>query len=305
MKYICAQPPILYYEWQLHIFLKSLITHGIDAKDICIITLKDHPKASPTFQTLGEIYGVQIYYYPDTRKSIVYIPSIRHHLLIQHWQSNPELINEVVFYCDSDILLRQPLNLHDKLNDDIWYVSDAKSYIGHDYIKQHGVNVLDKMCAIVGIKKSLVKEQQNNSGGAQYLLKHVTTEFWQEVYDDSINLFTELSKYNQTQEKLSKKPQLQIWCADMWAILWNAWKRGITTKITSDFDFSWGSSTQAEWDNKPIYHNAGVIKSDCDGQFCKANYIDMLPPADLQLHTELANKNYYQVVQAVLYGDNI
>ena len=50
-------------------------------------------------------------------------------------------------------------------------MSDTISYIGYDYIKSKGDDILKTMLDIVGIDEDVVKNNQNNSGGAQYILK--------------------------------------------------------------------------------------------------------------------------------------
>src|SRR5439155_972507 len=72
------------------------------------------------------------------------------------------------------------------------YLSDTISYIGYEYInscseryKSKYPNLRDNdifygMCDTVGINYDLVINNQNNSGGAQYLLKNIDDKFWEE-----------------------------------------------------------------------------------------------------------------------------
>ena len=91
--------------------------------------------------------------------------------------------------------------------------------------------------------------------------------------------------------------ELQIWCADMWALLWNAWKDGVTTVCHPSFDFSWGTSSKAEYDRLNIFHNAGVVSGE-SGLFHKAKYMTNYPYGlDLQIRENSASAEYYDWVR--------
>jgi hypothetical protein len=51
---------------------------------------------------------------------------------------------------------------------------------------------------------------------------------------------------------------LQIWCADMWAVLWNLWFFGKHVEVTDKMSFAWATSSVKDWERHPIFHNAGV-----------------------------------------------
>jgi hypothetical protein len=158
-------------------------------------------------------------------------------------------------------------------DDDNWYLSDTISYIGYEYIKSKGEDVLDKMCQIIGIDKSLVKEKQNESGGAQYILKNVDWLFFHKMEKDCEKLFRQITELNHHKKREDPKyHELQIWCADMWCLLWNGWLRGFNTKIVPEMAFCWATDDLSKWDEKYIYHNAGVTQSTSKDLFYKADY---------------------------------
>ncbi len=145
------------------------------------------------------------------------------------------------------------------------------------YIKSKGDDVLELMCNIVDITPEVIKENQLNSGGAQYIMKNVDAQYWNEVYMDCENLYGEITKLNDA--KKIENPsyhELQIWCADMWAVLWNAWKRNYTTKCDPLLNFNWTTTPIDQWNTNCIYHNAGVTNSS-DGMFFKNAYTMQLP----------------------------
>jgi hypothetical protein len=93
--------------------------------------------------------------------------------------------------------------------------------------------------------------------------------------------------------------ELQIWCADMWAVLWNGWKLGKETVCHPDLEFAWGTSSESDYDRLNILHNAGVTTS-ADGLFYKAEFMNRLPyNLDLKIKDGTASKKYYDIIQEV------
>ncbi len=90
----------------------------------------------------------------------------------------------------------------------------------------------------------------------------------------------------------------QIWCADMWAVLWNLWFFGKTVRVTDKMSFSWATSPMSSWEKHPIYHNAGVVK-DGEGFFFKGMYQRNLP-YNINLEDYSPNHCSYMYVQEIL-----
>ena len=74
--------------------------------------------------------------------------------------------------------------------------------------------------------------------------------------------------------------ELQIWCADMWAVLWNLWFWDKQVFVTDKLSFSWATSGVNEWDKYQIFHNAGVV-NDSYGLFYKGKY-QLVAPYDIK-----------------------
>jgi len=285
LRYICVQPRLLYYAWQVEVLINNFIKHGINPNNIDILVAWNPedktsiPENKEPWDKLAAHYNtVRFFFYKDTREQpIHYISSIRPNILKQHFTAYPELENEIIFYHDSDIVFTRPPDFNKFRQDEIWYLSNTNSYINYDYIISKGQDVYDKMCEIVDINPTIPKLMNSNSGGAQYILKNVNADFWAKVERDSENLFYEITKLNG--EKKQKDPahhELQIWCADMWAVLWNGWLLGNETKVVPELDFSWATDSIERWDSTTIFHNAGVTCA-CGRQFYKAVYMDKLP----------------------------
>ena len=303
LRFICAQPATNYYAWQVEVMLNNFIAMGINPNNIDIVCCKRGNNVPDNWSKLALKYPARFLFYNDTRVDRNYISSIRPNILKQHFLKFPELKDEVIFYHDCDIMFTKPVTswiTKEMIDDSNWYGSDTRSYIGHDYIISKGEDMLDKMCSLVGIDKSVIKDNEYNSIGAQYLLKGITSEFWSKVEIDSERLFTEITTLNKVKKANdSGYHELQIWCADMWAVLWNGWKMGTTTVTHSNFNFSWGTSNLKTYNRCNIFHNAGVL-DDKQGLFYKASYINKTPYKDsLDIKEDTASLEYWKAIKKV------
>ena len=267
MKIVLAQPAIKYYTWQLEVTITSLIQNKVDPHDIHIVCGKKQNKVDQGFDRLMETYPQIVWaFYHDNRpqRSREYIPSIRPHILKKHWRKHPELQDEVIFYMEADTILTKPIPEKFKLTDK-WFLSDTASYIGHDYIVDRDPRFLDLFCSIVQLDKEIVKANQKGSGGAQYVMKGLTEQYWDKVEKDCVEIYHQGSALNQRilKEKPDWKP-LQIWTACMWAHLWNAWKMGHETECPKELDFTWANDDIKKIKKNGIYHNAGVMPEHTD-----------------------------------------
>jgi len=301
LRFVCAQPAIEYYAWQVEIIINNFIEMGINPNNVDIVSWKVNESIPESWTKLANHYNsIRFFFYDDTRETRHYISSIRPNILKQHWLHCPELQNEVIFYHDNDIMFTKPMDFSKFMDDDIWYGSDTRSYISYDYINSKGHGVLDKMCEIVGIDKEVVKENEMNCIGAQYLLKDIDWTYWSDCERDCERLFKEITELNNEIHKTEPTyHELQIWCADMWAVLWNGWKRGKSTITHDDFTFSWATSSEEDYLKYNIFHNAGVT-TDADGLFYKAKYMSKSPFGDdLNIKEHTASWYYWQQIKRI------
>lgn len=307
IRFICAQPATLYYAWQVEVMLQNFMNVGINPNNIDIVCyIEDNVPLE--WSRLANHYAARFFFYFDQRETKHYISSIRPNILKQHFANFPELKDEAIFYHDCDIVFTKPLDWYKFTFDNNWYGSDTRFYISHDYIISKGEDVLDKMCEIVGIDKQIIKDNEYNSIGAQYIMKGIDAEFWADVERDSERLYKEITDLNNEKVELDRHTMppgysrqayhpLQIWCADMWAVLWNGWKRGHKTICHKDLDFAWATSSVNDWDKLYIYHNAGAVDS-ISGIFYKAEFNNKLPyGVELDLKPEFAATKYFELIQ--------
>jgi hypothetical protein len=299
LRFVSAQPATNYYVWQVETMLNNFIKVGINLNNVDIVCWKENGIIPENWQILANNYAARFFFYDDLRVTKNYISSIRPNILKQHWAKYPELKHEAIFYHDCDIIFSKPIDWKQFLKggDEDWYGSDCRWYIAHSYIQSKGEDILNAMCEIVDIPKKLIEENENNAIGAQYLMKGIDYNFWDSVERDSERLYKEISAIN-TQKKILNPSyhELQIWCADMWAVLWNGWKRGNKTVCHPDLEFSWGTSNEEDYFRMNIMHNAGV--TGVGELFYKAVYINELPyRKNLQIKPNTASWHYYQAVK--------
>jgi hypothetical protein len=299
--FVSAHPDIPYFHWQTKVYTNNFIEKGIKPENIHVLFLMVNGITQPTEESLKlKSLGINVHHYLDNRKDKKYIPSLRP-LALSNWlKENPEL-GKYYFYHDSDIIFRELPDFDKLLKDDIVYLSDTLSYISYDYImgccqryetqykhleKNHLINM---MSDIVGVSLETIKLNNKNSGGAQYLIKNTDYTFWDKVFNDSETLYKQLFEFNMKHRIPSG--EIQLWTADMWAVLWNLWYTGHETKIVTDLSFSWATDTIATYERHPILHMAGVTEDLRTTKFYKGEFINVNPLKKLE-----ENPNYFDYI---------
>lgn len=302
MKYILAQPAINYYSWQIEVSINSIIENKVQPGDIHIVSGIQNGSIPESFSKLQERFPDVVWsFYHDNRseRQREYVPSIRPHIMKKHWRKHPELQDEVIFYMEADTLITKPINQKFKLSKK-WYLSDTISYIGHDYIVDRDPRFLDLFCGIVKIDSEVVKANQDGSGGAQYIMKDLTEQYWEKVEHDCVEIYHQGSELINTIK--AEDPDwhpIQIWTSCMWSHLWNGWLLGSETECPKEMDFTWATDPKSHLDDRSIYHNAGVTK-DHNDVLNKADYIHELPyDKKINIDQSKAGAWYYAKVQQV------
>ena len=272
---ITAQPDDQYFIWQNHLYIESCLNQGFTQDQIHILLYKPkNRRFNNNWNKLKEIYpDINIFLYED--KGVqqflgVYIPILRPHILWQHFEVYPELKDKTIIYTDSDILWLDTLNINHLLLDNINYVSDASSYLNYSYFENKykqvipekleeakSVDFLKKVCNIVGVDKKIVIDNNNNTGGVQYILKNIDADFWKKVETDVLKIRLYLQQVNKIYFK-NENDGIQSWCADLWAVQFNLWYRNLETKVVKELDFAWATEPIEKLNSCTIYHNAGV-----------------------------------------------
>jgi hypothetical protein len=300
LRFVCAQPASVYYAWQVEVMLNNFKAMGVNLNQVDIVCWKQNGEIPTEWSKLAAGYPARFFFYDDTRQTKHYISSIRPNILKQHWEKYPELSSDAIFYHDCDIVFSKRIEewiTEEMIMDEEWYGSDTRWYIAHSYIKGKGDDIIQKMCDIMEMNESVIEANEMNAIGAQYLMKGIDYGFWDRVEMDSELLFRQITDLNNIKKtKDNSYHELQIWCADMWAVLWGGWRRGAKTNCHPNFEFSWGTSTKDDYHRLNIMHNAGVTSPN-EGLFYKAQYMNELPYGkDLSIRQESASYVYWEWV---------
>jgi hypothetical protein len=257
-------------------WLESLKEIGKVDKAISLVYTPKDRKRNPKWDKLVELYPEAEFFFLTDEDSInklipLYMPIIRPYMLMKYFKLHPELKEKAVFYCDADVLFTKIFNIDKFLEDDVCYVSDTNSYISSTYfdskikdvkpdkLEEYKTrDILQEVTSKVGISREIAEKYKLNSGGAQYLLKNIDWQFWDKCITDCLHIRSYLRAIN-TEFFENENKGFQSWCADMWAVLWNIWGRGMDSKIVPEMDFSWSSDPIPKIDKCPIFHNAGIV----------------------------------------------
>lgn len=281
MIFIQVVPDQVYMIWQLYVQMKNFRIHGIEEFAVIVVALNGTKQPTREMIEFQRWTKARVVFYEDTRKSRHYMPSIRPHLLAKYLKENP--YPGALFYHDQDIIFIRKPDLAELMKGNVHYVSPgAQNYLWTPYLKKFKAYIFPTMCEIVGISPAKVMANDPNCGGAQYVLKNITYEFWEKVEQDCEALyiymtdavFTGIRKYKPTENLPEENKAIQKWCADMWAVLWNLLLIGeVKHNDTIDFSWPWEPLEQA----KPIFHNAGVTASNSDKYFMKGSFYSTMP----------------------------
>ena len=310
LRFICVQPSDNYFVWQVHLWLESLKNIGhSDKATVLVFNPKGRPK-NTKWQQIVNLYPEAEFVFYDDLHNInnlirIYIPIIRPYCLMRYFKENPEMETKAVFYCDSDVIFTKEFNIDKFRDDDVCYLSNTNSYINASYfdskIKDVLSNkleeykkrdILQETTALANINREIAEKNNMHSGGAQYFLKNVDSQFWEKVLGDCIQIRLHLQTVNkQFFENESKG--FQSWCADMWAVLWNLWFNNLETKVVLEMDFAWATDPIQKLDKIGILHNAGIVSERGNGYpaFYKGKYnTGQDPLKDLYLQEVLNNE---------------
>ena len=310
MIFLSAQPDTLYSKWQLEVQLFNFKKKKIDPAQVHVLIGYDpitgvNSKFCELFETHRDY--ASFFLYEDNRKHKSYLSSIRPHIIKQHFLEHPFLNESSVFYHDSDIIFRELPDFESMCMGDTWQLSDTRYYIGSEWIKKTGRVVLEEMCLVTGKNQSLIEQNDLNSGGAQYLMKNVNYQYWDKVETDCQKLFDHLQRHQDRYAKIYAEETgndekdyngVLAWCADMWAVLWNALELNYPIKINPELDFCWPKDDLSRWEEATILHNAGLDENDAHLYFHKGDFKNSTP-YNVSLNYVLKDKCTQKYVEAI------
>jgi len=285
--FVTAQPDVPYFHWQVRVYVHNFIEMGINPNQIHVIFAMVYGNTEPTEESLDlKKLGVNVHHYLDERKQKHYIPNIKPFLIYKLLEEYPSL-SKYIFLHDADIIFRKLPDFDVLLEDNTNYLSDTIGYIGYDYImdcceryeKKHPNSqkgqLINEMANVVGLDVNVIKTNQSNSGGGQYLLKNTTKELWKKIYEDCTPLYDQMLSY---QKRFPISPgEIQFWTAEMWSLLWNLWLHNYKTEISNELSFSWATDSVQIYNQHNILHMAGVTDDLKSSKFYKGEFINVSP----------------------------
>lgn len=343
---ICCTENKLRYVWETRVYLTSLREFGYSSiSRILIFSTNDHDDTTIWKELQSDFPEVKFFFYfsPTVRRvgqAFNYPPIQRLYCLQEHWKTFPNLEKEAIFYTDTDVVFTRYLDFSSFLKDNINYLSwtgniqRTDNYLWQPYldsklnkvdplkIEQYKkLDIVSRLGQICGITRDKITENNINTGGAQYLLKNITKQFWTDCFNSCCEIKMYLADINKIfmqgnspQEK--ENNGFQSWCADMWAVLYNLWRTSETI-CPVEFDFAWSTDRVERLKDVYILHNAGVTNEEkisianskgedsiskvVDGPlFFKGKYNDITPFEDsrlIDIYNNFVNKqfcnNYY------------
>lgn len=269
MKFLVAVPDHKYYIWQVLVQINNFKRLNIERDTTYVFGIFNN-RPSRTLLSLinSKKISAKFVLINDQRIDKGYTSSLRPYILDKYYKEFAPQSTEAIFYLDPDVLFTKPIDFTQFERDNIWYVSDTRSYIDSKYIKSKSPELFQRMCDVVNISPIIVEANDGNAGGAQYIMKNVPIGYWEKVYKDSEALFKLMKS---TETVYHPEHPIQSWTADMWAVLWNAWYFGNEVKIDKELDFCWASESIERWNKTNIFHNAGVVTDD-GKHFSKTHY---------------------------------
>lgn len=313
--FVSAQPSDFKFTWQIDVQCWNFRELGISDKYHVLIWYRNEGELKEWKRVENKYKEVKFFYYLDQGiDARLYIPQLRPQILKQHFKIfEKEFKNKPFFYLDSDVIFRELPNFDLLLNDNICWQSNTSSYLDYNYLrnkeKQGNIpehEAINKMCEIGGIDLEIIQSYTGKTGGAQYVLKNIDYTFWEDVEKMCLQIrksFTHKELIPELEQSINSKyfqsenAGFQSWCADMWAVNFSLWKRGIKTDVHKELDFTWATDKADKWFENKIYHDAGAGSK---GLFIKSAWNNVSPVGkNISVLSSFASFHYVEAIKKV------
>lgn len=185
LKFITCCPDDTYYTWQVHLWLESLKKINKSQDAVVLLFTPFRRNFNVKWKAIMDLYPEAIFKnYQDINDDISskyitkYIPILRPYMMSKYLTENPELFNDALFYCDSDIIFTEHFNVEMYKDDDIHYLSDTNSYVSVDYFDRKwkdakperqeelkNLDIVSMMGSLIGISRETADHFKEHSGG--------------------------------------------------------------------------------------------------------------------------------------------
>lgn len=288
-------PDEIRFQWECLVALNNWRKYGYSQYAHIIVFLPAYHETrgfSPKWKKIQEWFPeTKFFFYKDAKATITdlmvnynYDPILRLCCLERHFKLHPELEKDTIMYIDSDVLFTQQPDIEQYIQDDINHLSDTHTYLNASYFDSKGQkeadgtpkfvhpdkfeeyqtkDILSQCVKFSGITREICEKNDKNTGGAQYLLKNMSSKFFSECIDSCLLIRMYLQQINQQYFKGDtieerESQGFQSWCSDMFSIQWNLWKHNLPSQTPKFMDFVWASEEIPEFSSKFLFHNAGI-----------------------------------------------
>lgn len=288
MIFISAQPWDAYFLWQVEVQIVNFRKFNISDKMNVLVWYPKGANYSHWLSLTTKYPEVSFSFYEDEGVDLgLYIPQLRPHILSRHFDNNPNLSNEVIFYHDSDIIFNYLPDFDLLSEGDINWQSNTSGYLDYNYLRRKEIEgnipeneAIKVLCDIGNVTVETMKSYCDKTGGAQCILKGIDGDYWRDVERQVLAIrrafFYGSSSSINRKYFPTENAGFQSWCADMWAVNMALWSRNKVTDVTPLLDFSWATDNKETYLRKPIFHNAGVTRQS-EGLFYKGDWINKSP----------------------------
>lgn len=279
------------FEWETIVQLHSARKHNLSDKFRIIVFLPAYKEMLGFNSRWDKIVKMfpetKFFFYRDVRNKVTdlmvnydYIPIHRLCSLERHFKEHPSLEKDSILYIDSDVIFNKAPEISEEcLQDDTNYLSDTHTYLNAEYLegkwtdvipekqdKYKELDVFSKIAKLCNIFPDTIRENNKNTGGAQYLLKNMNSKFFSSCIDTCLMFRGFYQHVNQeffpgTTRQQREDNGIQSWCADMIAIQWELWKQNRPSLTPKWMDFAWATDKVGKLDTVWMLHNAGVTSN--------------------------------------------
>jgi len=273
MKFIIPIPDSPYYLWQALVQMANLRELGYEEDaHYPIVYFDERPSDLLLRFWESDEIGAYLHLYPDTRSDTSYPASMKPWLMAKFFEQFPEETSSAYNYLDPDCVFTRPMDFSPfEADDRVWYGSDTRSYTGVQYIREKGDPLFLDLCQISGVSPDDVLAHDENSIGAQYIVKGADAHFWFDVERKSVTAYRHMVRTTDQYHPEGHEYPIQAWCAEMYMQQFETIRAGFTPQASDLMSFCWANAPIEAWDAHAYFHDAGMpVENGRD--FCKGTW---------------------------------
>lgn len=282
MRTLVALPDHQFYLWQMLVQIQHFQERG-ELGEVDYLLYHSGKKPSDKARAIADGTGARLHFWRDPRHQFDYNPMMKPWLIARYLEKYPEQRVHRFHYVDPDVMFTQPADFYDQAPS--WAGSPTDSYTGPGYLRSHGEDLWNDLCAIAGVPSEAAARVPG--AGAQWVVADTDAQFWDDVSETSLKMFHRCLRQKQAPGQQFK---VQAWCAEMYATQLVALAYGFPVYPDPALAFLWANGPAADWDNFGYFHNAGLpVPNGID--FCKGEH--QVSPFRKNLYVDPGSASYH------------